>query len=48
VVVVAGDARQLERPLSRFGQVHTLIPEDDFRVDRVVTHDPQLALEPLR
>jgi predicted Zn-dependent peptidase len=44
IVVVAGDAEKLERPLSRFGQVHTLIPEDDFRVDRVVTQDPSAPL----
>jgi predicted Zn-dependent peptidase len=40
VVVVTGDARRLERPLSHFSQVHILNPQDGFRVERVVTHDP--------
>jgi predicted Zn-dependent peptidase len=44
VIVVAGDAERLTRPLSRFAAVHVVEPERGFGVDRVVPHDPSAPL----
>lgn len=45
VVVVVGDAARLLTPLRRFGQVHLLDAERDFRTERVVSQDPTAPLE---
>jgi zinc protease len=48
IAAVAGDARLLVTPLSRFGQVQVIDPERNFEVQRVVSHDPTAPLEPRR
>jgi zinc protease len=45
IVVAVGDAARLIAPLSHFGQVHVLNPEQGFRVERVVTQDPTAPLD---
>ncbi len=44
-MVVVGDADLLVTPLSRFGQVDVIDPENDFRIERVVTRDPTASIE---
>jgi len=48
IAAVAGDARLLVTPLSRFGQVQVIDPERNFEVQRVVSHDPTAPHEPPR
>jgi zinc protease len=43
--VVVGDAELLVTPLSHFGQVNVLDPENDFRIERIVTQDPTAPIE---
>lgn len=43
--VVVGDAALLVTPLSHFGQVDVLDPENDFRIERIVTRDPTASIE---
>ncbi len=45
LVVVAGDAARLADPLSRLGQVEWIDPEQEFRLDRVITHNPDASPE---
>jgi zinc protease len=45
IVVAVGDAARLITPLSHFGQVHVLNPQQGFRVERVVTQDPTAPLD---
>lgn len=43
--VVVGDADLLVTPLSHFGQVDVIDPENDFRIERIVTRDPTASIE---
>ena len=43
--VVVGDADRLVTPLSHFGQVDVIDPENNFRVERVVNEDPTASVE---
>lgn len=45
VVVVAGDAERLAVPLSHFGDVHVIDPEEDFVEKKVVPHAPDAKIE---
>jgi zinc protease len=45
VIVVAGDAARLERPLSHFGSVVVLDPQQEFRVLRTIPQDPSASIE---
>lgn len=40
VIVIATDARRVERSLSRFGEVEVVAPEQGFTVRRRLAHDP--------
>jgi zinc protease len=45
VAVVAGDAKRLDKPLSRFAPVVIVDPEKAFSVKRTVPHDPTATVE---
>jgi predicted Zn-dependent peptidase len=45
VVVVAGDAERLGKPLSRFAPVDVVDPENGFVTKRTLPHDPTAQLE---
>lgn len=44
IIVVAGDAERLTRPLSHFGPVSVVDPEHSFTTERVVPQDPAAPL----
>lgn len=45
IVVVAGDAERIAKPLSRFGQVNVVDPEKGFITQVIVPHDPNVTLD---
>ncbi len=45
LVVVAGDAERLARPLSHFAEVHVLAAEKGFSIAKSVPHDPAAPIE---
>jgi zinc protease len=45
VVVIAGDAARLGKPLSHFGPVHVVDPEAGFVTKSTLPHDPTAAIE---
>jgi predicted Zn-dependent peptidase len=46
LVVVAGDAERIARPLSHFGPVTIIDPEHGFAPGKTLPHDPTAKLEP--
>lgn len=45
LAVVAGDAERLAIPLSHFGSVEIVDPDDGFKTKKTVPHDPAAAIE---
>jgi len=45
LIVVAGDASVIGKPLSRFGEVVVLDPEKEFATVSTIPADPNAALE---
>jgi predicted Zn-dependent peptidase len=45
LVVVAGDAERLEKPLSHFGDVEVVDPDADFKTVRKTPRDPAAPIE---
>ena len=45
LIVVAGDAKTLSTPLSRFGPVKVIDPDAGFVVQKSINHDPSAKLE---